>query len=127
MNEKKTFFMVLLAMLIVCLAFLLLLVCSLTGCQSNRVDRTILEYQRQIAILEARNSLYEQTVRDCYIEIADVRTRTESVEGTVDELIAEFACYQRAVERMLRYYTDSEAEIENTLNYSGNSNDNTNR
>jgi chromosome segregation ATPase len=126
MNEKKPLFLALLAMLIVCLACLF--VCSLAGCQSNsRVDDTILEYQRQIAILEARNSLYEQTVRDCYIEIADVRTRAESVEGTVDELIAEFACYQRAVERMLLYYTDSEAEIENTLNSSNNADDNTNR
>ena len=126
MNEKKPLFLALLGMLIVCLACLL--VCSLAGCQSNRrVDDTILEYQRQIAILEARNALYEQTVRDCLLEVADVRTRAESVEGTVDELIAEFDCYKRAVERLLRYYTDSKAEIENTLNYSGNSNDNTNR
>lgn len=75
----------------------------ITGCCSaRRVDKSILEYQRQIAILEARVHSYENTIGNTIKELESLRDRAQSFNGTVDEVIELFDAYQRAVEQLLQ-------------------------
>ena len=102
--------------IIIC--FIICFILLLFGCSSApRVDESIIEHNRQITILETRNQLYESAIRDCIGEITAIRERAGNSEATIDQIIREFDCYKRAIERLLQYYNYSEAEVENEINY----------
>ena len=88
----------------------ILAVCALllTGCvTTKRTGTDILEYQRQAALLEARVGIYERAVGDAISELEKLGERAANIDGTVDELICLFDDYQRAIERLLRYYKEA--------------------
>lgn len=89
---------------------IVLAVCALllTGCASTkRTGTDILEYQRQASLLEARVGIYERAVGDAISELEELGERAADIDGTVEELICLFDDYQRAVERLLRYYREA--------------------
>jgi cell division protein FtsB len=84
--------------------------CKSTG---PGVDRTILEHQRQVTELEARNQAlerriaqYDSAIGSAVTSLEDIRARSVGMEGTVDELIDLFDQYQRGVEQLARAYND---------------------
>lgn len=100
--------------------FVLVTICislciSTTGCASNRVDPTILEYQRKVDALESRIRCYEQTTDYAIRELGTLTTRAGEMGDTIDEVIREFDLYQRTVERVLQHYRETESGTENTL------------
>lgn len=88
---------------------LLLATCfMLFSCNSTkRVDGDILDYQRQIGILEARISNYERTIDRAVSELESIRRRASNIDGTIDEIIELFDDYQRTVEQLLRDYREA--------------------
>jgi len=111
--------------------FVLVAICislciSTTGCASNRVDPTILEYQRKVDALESRIRCYEQTTDYAIRELETISRGAEEMGGTVEELISLFDEYQRTVERILLYYRKTESKTESTVNNSSDSIDNIN-
>lgn len=100
MNAKTTF--------CICCAMLLF------GCSTaNRTitDSTIIEYSRQLAVLENGIEEYGESVaavRDRLAAVSEgiraVGDRASSISLTVEETILLFDEYQRAVERLLQDY-----------------------
>jgi chromosome segregation ATPase len=68
------------------------------------VDRTVLEHQRQVAELEARNQDLERRLATFASEVGDIRSRSVGMEGEVDEIISLFDQYQRAVDKLIEDY-----------------------
>jgi chromosome segregation ATPase len=92
------------------------LVCLLFGaCRTPGpgIDRTILDHQRQVTELEARNQAlerriaqYDSAIGSAITSLEDIRARSVGMEGTVDELIELFGQYQRGVEQLTRAYNE---------------------
>jgi hypothetical protein len=83
------------------------------GCISRGAvaDRAVLEHQRQIDALEARNILlehrlasYDSAVATSINRLEALGERSGAMEGTIDEVISLFGEYQRAVEQLARDY-----------------------
>lgn len=100
MNAKTTF--------CICCAVLLV------GCSTtNRAvtDNTIVEYSRQLAVLENGIEQYGESVAAVRADIAavceglrTVREGASSIGSTIEDTIVLFDAYQRAVERLLQDY-----------------------
>lgn len=100
MNAKATF--------CICCA-MLLFSCSTT----NRAitDNTVIEYSRQLAVLENGIEQYGESVAAVRADIAavcegirTVREGAASIGSTIEDTIVLFDAYQRAVERLLQDY-----------------------
>lgn len=88
---------------------MLLFSCSTTN--RTITDSTVIEYSRQLAILENGIEEYGESVADVrasiatvYEEIGRVREGAASISLTVEDTIILFDEYQRAVERLLQDY-----------------------
>ena len=86
-----------------------------TGCKSTRagVTEDILEYQQQVDRLEEELRNRDRTIDNAIRELAAITERSAAMEGTVDDVIELFNEYQRAVERLLRYYSETAAATDN--------------
>lgn len=78
-----------------------------TGCKSSRagVTEDIIEYQQQVDRLEEELRNRDRTVDNAIRELAAITERSAAMEGTIDDVIELFNEYQRAVERLLQYYS----------------------
>lgn len=107
---------IIIAFVFVCLT--VILCCLLGGCVSrgnaNDVDGTIIEYQREIDRLEEELRNRDRTIEDAIREIGTITSRSESMEGTVDEVIRLFDEYQRRVDKMLWEYERIRGQAEST-------------
>ena len=86
--------------------------CATAGGAGAGVADSVLDYQRQVAILEARIALYEGAVGNAVEELGDLASRAGGIDGTVDELISLFDEYQRRVDELLRLYREAREESE---------------
>lgn len=88
----------------------ILFMCSLiffTGCTSNRkhdIDGTLINHQQEIDRLEEELRSRDRTIENAIRELRTITSRSESMEGTVDEVIELFGEYHRRVEQMLYDY-----------------------
>lgn len=103
---------ILLYIIFVCLV--VILCCLFGGCSTEgHVDAaTVLEYQRQIDRLEERIRSSDRTVESAARDIETITNRSETMGGTIDELIDLFAEYDRRVQQMLHEYADIRTEAE---------------
>ena len=88
---------------------MLLFSCSTTN--RTITDNAVIEYSRQLAILENGIEEYGESVADVrasiatvYEEIGRVREGATNISLTVEDTIVLFDAYQRAVERLLQDY-----------------------
>ena len=92
---------------ILCLAGLILL----TGCCSTRrVDRQVLEYQRQINQLESELRARDRAIDSSIRELEAISERSRGMEADIDDIIRELDEYQRAVERLIQSYRAGKVE-----------------
>ena len=91
--------------------------CATERCRENS-SKDIAEYQREIDALTGTVRLYEMRIEtasralDADIrELELVRERAEGIGDTVQELAELFDQYQRAVERIIRDYSDLQAKV----------------
>ena len=92
---------------ILCLAGLFLL----TGCCSTRrVDRQVLEYQRQIDQLESELRARDRAIDSSIRELEAISERSRGMEADIDDIIRELDEYQRAVERLIQSYRTGKTE-----------------
>jgi chromosome segregation ATPase len=90
---------------------------TIVGCVTpRRTEPVVLEHQRQIDELEARNqelerrlNQYDSTVKQGIDELEAIRSRSSGMEEEVDEIIALFEQYQRGVDRLARAYNELRA------------------
>lgn len=103
---------ILLYTIFVCLV--VILCCLFGGCSTKgHVDAaTVLEYQRQIDRLEERIRSSDRTVESAARDIEAITNRSETMGGTIDELINLFTEYDRRVQQMLHEYADIRTETE---------------
>lgn len=90
----------------------------ITGCRSNTgVNNDILSHQQQIDRLEEELRNRDRTIEDGIRGLEAITTRSESMEGTIDEVIELFAEYQRRVEQLIREYNmvRETAEVPNNI------------
>lgn len=102
----------------VCVLAILYLALLLSGCRSNTgINNNILSHQQQIARLEEELRNRDRAIEDGIRGLESITTRSESMEGTIDELIELFAEYQRRVEQLIREYNmvRETAEISNNI------------
>lgn len=93
--------------IILCLTGLFLL----TGCCSTRrVDRQVLEYQRQIDQLESELRARDRAIDSSIRELEAITSRSRGMEADIDDIIRELDEYQRAVERLIQSYRTGKAE-----------------
>lgn len=102
--------------------FICALFCStllLSGCCSTRngTNGNVLSYQQQIDRLEEELRNRDRTVETAVRELGVITSRSNSMEGTVDELIQLFGEYQRRVEQLLYDYNKIRAETKDTNEY----------
>ena len=102
--------------------FICALFCStllLSGCCSTRngTNGNVLSYQQQIDRLEEELRNRDRTVETAVRELGAITSRSNSMEGTVDELIQLFGEYQRRVEQLLYDYNKIRAETKDTNEY----------
>lgn len=102
--------------------FICALFCStllLSGCCSTRngTNGNVLSYQQQIDRLEEELRNRDRTVETAVRELGVITSRSNSMEGTVDELIQLFGEYQRRVEQLLYDYNKIRTEAKNTNEY----------
>lgn len=102
--------------------FICVLFCStllLSGCCSTRngTNGNVLSYQQQIDRLEEELRNRDRTVETAVRELRVITSRSNSMEGTVDELIQLFGEYQRRVEQLLYDYNKIRTEAKNTNEY----------
>lgn len=102
--------------------FICALFCStllLSGCCSTRngTNGNVLSYQQQIDRLEEELRNRDRTVETAVRELGVITSRSNSMEGTVDELIQLFGEYQRRVEQLLYDYNKIRTETKNTNEY----------
>lgn len=99
-KEKWTYFacrVLLIAVGIgICAMFLLC-----TGC-ATRVDRQVLEYQRQIDRLEEELRDRDRTIADVTEQVRTIAERSSGIPASIDDIIRELDEYQRAVQQVLR-------------------------
>lgn len=92
---------------ILCLACIILL----TGCCSTRrVDRQVLEYQRQIDQLESELRARDRAIDSSIRELEAISERSRGMEADIDDIIRELDEYQRAVERLIQSYRTGKTE-----------------
>ena len=92
---------------ILCLASLILF----TGCCSTRrVDRQVLEYQRQIDQLESELRARDRAIDSSIRELEAISSRSRGMEADIDDIIRELDEYQRAVERLIQSYRTGKTE-----------------
>lgn len=92
---------------ILCFAGLFLL----TGCCSTRrVDRQVLEYQRQIDQLESELRARDRAIDSSIRELEAISERSRGMEADIDDIIRELDEYQRAVERLIQSYRTGKTE-----------------
>lgn len=92
---------------ILCFASLILL----TGCCSTRrVDRQVLEYQRQIDQLESELRARDRAIDSSIRELEAISSRSRGMEADIDDIIRELDEYQRAVERLIQSYRTGKIE-----------------
>lgn len=83
----------------------------LTGCCSTRrVDRQVLEYQRQIDQLESELRARDRAIDSSIRELEAITSRSRGMEADIDDIIRELDEYQRAVERLIQSYRTGKAE-----------------
>ena len=87
--------------------FVTVLLC--TGCRTTGVDRRILEYQKQVDRLEEELRTRDRTIDSAIRELAAITERSSSMETDIDTVIRLFDEYQRAAERLLYCYRNTEA------------------
>ena len=93
--------------IILCFASLILL----TGCCSTRrVDRQVLEYQRQIDQLESELRARDRAIDSSIRELEAISERSRGMEADIDDIIRELDEYQRAVERLIQSYRTGKTE-----------------
>ena len=93
--------------IILCFAGLILL----TGCCSTRrVDRQVLEYQRQIDQLESELRARDRAIDSSIRELEAITSRSRGMEADIDDVIRELDEYQRAVERLIQSYRTGKTE-----------------
>lgn len=99
--------------------FIFIIVCALwlftgTACASNtKIDgRTVIEYQHQIDKLEAELDNRDRTIELAVRELEVISGRSESMEGTIDEIIKLFTEYSGRVDKLLHDYNNIRAETE---------------
>ena len=102
--------------------FIYALFCStllLSGCCSTRngTNGNVLSYQQQIDRLEEELRNRDRTVETAVRELGVITSRSNSMEGTVDELIQLFGEYQRRVEQLLYDYNKIRTEAKDTNEY----------
>ena len=102
--------------------FICVLFCStllLSGCCSTRngTNGNVLSYQQQIDRLEEELRNRDRTVETAVRELGVITSRSNSMEGTVDELIQLFGEYQRRVEQLLYDYNKIRTEAKDTNEY----------
>lgn len=97
--------------LFICAIFVLVFVAA--GCRSASpgVSESVLDHQRQVTELEARNreletriERYDSAVSRGVTELRTITDRAGRVDGSIDELIQLFDEYQRGVEQLIRDY-----------------------
>lgn len=76
-------------------------------------DRNILKYQQEIDRLEEELRTRDRTIESAVRELGAITSRSQSVEGTVDELIELFEEYQRRVDKLLYDYDKIRTETKN--------------
>lgn len=99
MNERKR------NHIVVC--FVLACVIILASCPSNRrndINGTLINHQQEIDRLEEELRNRDRTIENAIRELGAITSRSESMEGTVDEVIELFGEYHRRVEQMLYDY-----------------------
>lgn len=101
--------------IILCLAGVFLL----SACASTkRVDRQVLEYQRQIDRLEEELRARDRAIDSSVRELEAITERSRGMEADIDDIIRELDEYQRAVERLIQNYrsaeTRTEAQVQDT-------------
>lgn len=89
----------------------IVLACVLSGCH-GATDGAILKYQQQIDRLEEELRNRDRTVEAAVGDIRSITVRSETMEGTVDELIELFGEYQRRVDKLLYDYNNLRKGIE---------------
>lgn len=95
--------------IILCLAGVFLL----SACTSTkRVDRQVLEYQRQIDRLEEELRARDRAIDSSVRELEAITERSRGMEADIDDIIRELDEYQRAVERLIRDYRSAETRTE---------------
>lgn len=88
--------------------FLCIVACiCLNGCVTRyRTNGEVLEYQRQIDLLEERIRARDRAIDSGIRTIESVANRSRGMEGTIDDIIREIDEYQRAVERLFNDYRE---------------------
>lgn len=99
---------------ICCLLKLMVFFSAVLGCRTTSesiTDNAIIEYSRQLAVLENGIEEYGESVAAVRAsiaavceEIGTVREGASSINLTVEDTIILFDAYQRAVERLLQDY-----------------------
>ena len=117
MNEMRKIQRLLIAVVFVCLT--VILICLLGGC-SGATNGAVLKYQQQVNRLEEELRNRDRAVEAAISDIRSITVRSETMEGTVDELIELFGEYQRRVEQLLYDYNNIRKGIE-TENVNSNS------
>jgi len=79
-------------------------------CSTRRVDRQILEYQRQIDQLENELRARDRAIDAGIRELEAIAERSRGMEADIDDIIRELDEYQRAVERLIQSYRARETE-----------------
>lgn len=103
---------ILLSAVLICLV--IILCCLLTGCATARANRSVLKYQQQVDRLEEELRNRDSTIEAAIRDIRSIEVRSETVEGTVDEIIELFGEYQRRVEQLLQDYNNLRTKAKNT-------------
>ena len=93
---------------------MLLAGCATSSGGASGAADSVLEYQRQVALLEVRIALYEGAVGDAVGELGELARSAGDLGGTVDEIIGLFDEYQRRVDKLLRLYSEAREQGEVT-------------
>lgn len=89
------------------------IICALLiGCTTTRgVDQSILDYQRQVSELEARNNeltnrlkQYDTAVTNSVNQLTIISGRAAKMGDDIDSIIQLFGQYQQEVERLIQSY-----------------------
>lgn len=89
----------------VAIAYVLLLICSCTSSRGRiTVGQSIVEYQQQIAALEAELTRRDTAIATAARDLEAITSRSSDMEGTIDELIELFNDYQQRVKQLLLDY-----------------------
>ena len=84
-------------------------VLCLSECTTSRVgvpSDTLLDYQRQIAILEGRLDSFTSGLGEVVAGLDDLTDRSANITGGIDEIIVLFDEYQRRVDELVSVYRE---------------------